>query len=53
MRKIRDVLRLLFESRFNHRKIARAHGASPTTVGQYVRRMQRAGLSYPAAHDGA
>jgi len=47
MRKIREVLRLHFESGFNHREIARALGASPTTVGQYVRRMQRAGLSYP------
>lgn len=47
MRKIREVLRLHFESGFNHREVARALGASPTTVGQYVRRMQRAGLSYP------
>jgi transposase len=47
MRKIREVLRLHFESGFNHREIARALGASPTTVGQYVRRMQSAGLSYP------
>jgi hypothetical protein len=47
MRKIREAMRLHFESGFNHRKIARALGASPTTVGQYARHMQSAGLSYP------
>ncbi|WP_321813893.1 MULTISPECIES: sigma factor-like helix-turn-helix DNA-binding protein [unclassified Paraburkholderia] len=49
MRKIREVLRLHFDCGFKQREIARAVGASPTTVGQYVRRMQRAGLSWPQA----
>jgi transposase len=47
MRKIREVLRLHFDSGFNHREIARSLGTSPTTVGEYLRRFQRAGLSYP------
>ncbi len=47
MRKIREVLRLHFDCGFKQREIARAVGTSPTTVGQYVRRMQRAGLSWP------
>lgn len=47
MRKIREVLRLHFDCGFKQREISRAVGASPTTVGQYVRRMQRAGLSWP------
>jgi hypothetical protein len=47
MRKIREVLRLHFDCGFRQREIARAVGTSPTTVGQYVRRMQRAGLSWP------
>ena len=46
MRKIREVLRLHFDCGFRQREIARAVGASPTTVGQYVRRMERAGLSW-------
>ncbi|WP_213780706.1 IS21 family transposase [Caballeronia sp. dw_276] len=47
MRKIRKALRLHFDCGFNHREVARALGTSPTTVGQYVRRLERAGLSYP------
>ncbi|MDR6447720.1 hypothetical protein J2794_003836, partial [Paraburkholderia terricola] len=47
MRKIREALRLHFECGFNHREVGRALGTSPTTVGQYVRRLERAGLSYP------
>ena len=46
MRKIREVLRLHFDCGFRQREIARAVGASPTTVGQYVRRMARAGLTW-------
>ncbi|WP_241025675.1 sigma factor-like helix-turn-helix DNA-binding protein [Burkholderia sp. Tr-20390] len=46
MRKIREVLRLHFDCGFRQREIARAVGVSPTTVGQYVRRMARAGLSW-------
>lgn len=49
MRKIREVLRLHFDCGFRQREIARAVGASPTTVGQYVRRMERAGLSWEAS----
>jgi len=47
MRKIQKVLRLHFDCGFKQRESARAVGTSPTTVGQYVRRMQRTGLSWP------
>ncbi|CAJ9723124.1 transposase [Burkholderia pseudomallei] len=46
MRKIREVLCLHFDCGFKQREIARAVDVSPTTVGQYVRRMQRAGLNW-------
>ena len=47
MRKIHEVLRLAFESKLSIRAIARCVNASPATVGDYVRRAKRAGLSWP------
>ena len=47
MRKIQDVLRLKYESHFCDRKIARSCGIGRTTVGEYLRRAQAAGLSWP------
>ena len=55
MRKIAEVLRLYHQAGLSHREIARSVGASPTTVGEYLRRAKLAGLSWPlpegADHD--
>lgn len=47
MRKITEALRLLHECSRSHREIATAIGTSPTTVGNYLRRAQQAGITYP------
>ena len=47
MRKIREVLRLKWGLQFADRKIARSLGISRSTVADYVRRAQEAGLSWP------
>lgn len=47
MRKIRQVLRLAWESGLVKRQIARSLSMSPTTVGEYLRRAATAGLSWP------
>jgi transposase len=47
MRKITESLRLHYECGRTQREISRAIGASPTTVGEYLRRAKAAGLSYP------
>ena len=47
MRKIFEVLRLSVEGGRSHREISRAVLASPTTVGEILRRAKLAGLSYP------
>jgi transposase len=47
MRKIQQVLRLHFVARSSIRAIARSINASPSTVGDYIRRAQVAGLSWP------
>jgi transposase len=47
MRKIAEALRLHFECARSQREIAEVIGVSPTTVGEYVRRAQRAGMGYP------
>ena len=49
MRKIHEVLRLHHECRRFNREIARAVGASPSTVADYLRRAQLAGLAWPLA----
>lgn len=49
MRKIEEVLRLHHACGRTNREIARAVGASPTTVADYLRRAQLAGLSWPLA----
>ena len=49
MRKIEEVLRLHGECGRTNREIARAVRASPTTVADYLRRAQLAGLSWPLA----
>ena len=47
MRKIHRVLRLFFEAGLSIRAIARSIQASPSTVGDYIRRAEVAGLSWP------
>lgn len=47
MRKIAEVLRLHHECGRSQREIAVAVGASPTTVGEYLRRAKSAGIGYP------
>jgi transposase len=47
MRKITEALRLFHECNRSHREIATAIGSSPTTVGNYLRRAQQAGITYP------
>ncbi len=47
MRKITEALRLLHECGRSYREIAVAIGSSPTTVGNYLRRAEQAGITYP------
>ncbi len=47
MRKIHDVLRLAVETGLRIRAIARCINASPATVGDYLRRVEAAGLGWP------
>ena len=51
MRKIRDILRLRYEYGCNHREIGRSVGASPSTVGAYLRQAKMAGLTWPLSND--
>ena len=47
MREIQRVLRLFFEAGLSIRAIARSVQASPSTVGDYIRRAKTAWLSWP------
>jgi transposase len=47
MRKIREVLRLKFEAKLSHEKIAAATGLSKGAVTNYVRRAVEKALSWP------
>jgi transposase len=47
VRKIREVLRLKYEAGLSNRAIARACGASNSTVGSYVKRAKEIGLEWP------
>jgi len=47
MRKVHLVLRLHFAAEMSIRAIARSINASPSTVGDYIRRARLAGLSWP------
>lgn len=48
MRKIREVLRLLWVCGLGQRQISRSTGVSKTTVGNFERRAKRAGLTWDA-----
>ena len=47
MRKIREVLRLYHAAGMSVRAIARSVKASPSTVGEYIRRAEMHGLGWP------
>jgi transposase len=47
MRKIEEVLRLHHDGGRSNRDIAQAVRASPTTVGEYLRRARLAGIAWP------
>jgi transposase len=47
MRKIKEILRLKYECRLSHRKIALCLGIAHSTVGDYVRRAAIAGWTWP------
>lgn len=47
MSKIRDVLRLSFDSRMSNRKIAKSLGISRGVVADYLARFSASGLSWP------
>lgn len=51
MRKIKDVLRLKFEARLSHEKIAAATGMSKGAVTNTVQRAAEKGLSWPLPTD--
>lgn len=48
MRTIREILRLHLEHSLSQRAIARACAVSPTTVGDHLERITRAGLDWPS-----
>ena len=51
MRKIREVMRLKFESGLDNRQIARSCSITHGTVANYLRRARAAGLSWPLPLD--
>lgn len=51
MRKIRHVLKLARETGLTQRQIARSLAMSPTTVGEYLRRAEMAGIVWPLPED--
>ena len=51
MRKIKEVLRLHFESGLGQRPIGRCLGLSRTTVGDYLRQAKEAGLVWPLSDE--
>lgn len=49
MRRIREVLRLSFESHLTHRQISASAGMSKGTVGEYLKRAAAGGLTWEEA----
>jgi hypothetical protein len=47
LRKIKEILRLKWETRLSHRAIGRACKLSSSTVSEYIQRATQAGLSWP------
>ncbi|MGA7539286.1 MAG: sigma factor-like helix-turn-helix DNA-binding protein [Steroidobacteraceae bacterium] len=52
MRKIKEVLRLKFEARLSHERIAAATGVSKGAVSNYVLRAIQKSLGWPLPEDG-
>jgi DNA-binding transcriptional regulator LsrR (DeoR family) len=52
MKKITEVLRLKFESKLSNRAIAGACKVSNSTVGEYLKRAETAGVSWPLGEIG-
>ena len=51
MRKIKEVLRLKFEARLSHERIAAATGLSKGAVSNYVQRALQKSLGWPLAEE--
>lgn len=51
MRKIREMLRLKFDFHLSHRQIATSCATAHRTVGDYLRRFESSGLSWPLSDD--
>src|ERR1022692_2217408 len=51
MRKIKEVLRLKFEAKLSHERIAAASGVSKGTVTNFVQRAVQKGLGWPLPED--
>ena len=47
MRKIKEVLRLKYEQKFSNRRIAKACHIARPTVGDYLKRAEEVGISWP------
>jgi len=47
MRQIKEILRLKYEAKLSHEKIARACGLSKGAIGKYVSLAKAKGLSWP------
>ena len=51
MRKIKEVLRLKYEAGLTYDAIGRSCNIGHTTVGEYLKRAQEAGLRWPLPDD--
>ncbi len=51
MRKIKEVLRLKFETGLNYEAIGQSCNIGHTTVGEYLKRAKEAGLKWPLPED--
>ena len=51
MRQIKEILRLKYEAKLSHEKIARACGLSKGAIGKYVSLAKAKGLSWPLPDD--
>src|ERR1041385_3499218 len=47
MRQIHEILRLKYQNQLSIREIARSCGLPVSTVGDYVKRVEAAGLTWP------
>ncbi len=51
MRTIREILRLSWDCKLSQRQIASSCNIARSSVGEYIRRAQAAGLSWPLLTD--